>query len=181
MPNGFIQENLDREWKPWGTQREATINGQGRQLYTMVAGYEYSRDKKFLDAVTKAAEFMQKMRDSQYGGYYNRTTPDLKVIDGNKTIYTSFALFSLAHAYRVTKDPKYLKAAMETYHEITTKMRDGQFFNGFKRDFSGLAESPYGDAQSNPGRGAAPGVSGLCDPSKRESPEANPWRVHHSL
>ena len=31
-PNGFIQENLDQQWKPWGTQREATINGQGRQL-----------------------------------------------------------------------------------------------------------------------------------------------------
>ena len=23
-PNGFIQENLDRQWKPWGTQREAS-------------------------------------------------------------------------------------------------------------------------------------------------------------
>ncbi len=34
MPNGFIQENLDRQWKPWGTQREASLNGQGRQLYT---------------------------------------------------------------------------------------------------------------------------------------------------
>src|SRR5689334_22530270 len=31
-PNGFIQENLDKKWKPWGTQREASINGQGRQL-----------------------------------------------------------------------------------------------------------------------------------------------------
>src|ERR1035437_1992778 len=30
MPNGFIQENLDREWNPWGTQREASLNGQGR-------------------------------------------------------------------------------------------------------------------------------------------------------
>src|SRR6185437_16310295 len=26
-PSGFIQENLDREWKPWGTQREASLNG----------------------------------------------------------------------------------------------------------------------------------------------------------
>ena len=25
-PNGFIQENLDRQWKPWGTQREATVS-----------------------------------------------------------------------------------------------------------------------------------------------------------
>src|SRR6185312_9127092 len=30
MPSGFIQENLDRDWKPWGSQREASLNGQGR-------------------------------------------------------------------------------------------------------------------------------------------------------
>src|SRR3954452_10552137 len=24
MPSGFIQENLDRQWKPWGDQREAS-------------------------------------------------------------------------------------------------------------------------------------------------------------
>ena len=81
MPNGFIQENLDRQWKPWGTQREASLNGQGRQLYSMVAGYEYSRDKKYLDVVTRGADFLLKMHDDQYGGYFNRTKPDLTVID----------------------------------------------------------------------------------------------------
>src|SRR5690242_19671464 len=40
MPNGFIQENLDREWKPWGMQREASLNGQGRVLYTLAIAYE---------------------------------------------------------------------------------------------------------------------------------------------
>src|SRR5690606_34098876 len=38
-PNGFIQENLDRQWQPWGTQREASVNGQGRQLYAMAVAY----------------------------------------------------------------------------------------------------------------------------------------------
>src|SRR5512141_1300523 len=42
MPNGFIQENLDRQWKPWGEQREASLNGQGRVLYTLAVGYEMS-------------------------------------------------------------------------------------------------------------------------------------------
>jgi cellobiose epimerase len=162
QPNGFIQENLDRQWKPWGTQREASLNGQGRQLYSMVEGYEYSQDKRFLDAVTKAADFLLKMRDPKYGGYFNRTTPDWKVIDDTKTSYVSFTVFSLANAYRVTKDPKYLKAAMESYHEITSKMRDGQFFqNGMKRDFSGPAVSPLGGRESGAGgRGAAVGNTG---------------------
>src|SRR5450755_3411232 len=82
MPNGFIQENLDRQWKPWGTQREASLNGQGRVLYTLAVGYEVSGgDKRYLDAMTKAADFLLKMHDDEFGGYYNRTTPELKVID----------------------------------------------------------------------------------------------------
>jgi len=166
-PNGFIQENLDRQWKPWGTEREASLNGQGRQLYTMVEGYEYSQDKRFLDAVTKAAAFLLKMRDSQYGGYFNRTAPDLKVLDDTKTSFVTFTVFSLANAYRVTKDPKYSKAAMDAYHEITTKMRDGQFFqNSMKRDFSGPGTSPYaGRETGGGGRGAGTAASGRGGPA----------------
>src|SRR6188474_3468310 len=52
-PNGFIQENLDRNWKPWGTQREASLNGQGRQLYSMAIGYELTRSKEYRDALTR--------------------------------------------------------------------------------------------------------------------------------
>src|SRR3954447_12685783 len=64
MPSGFIQENLDREWKPWGTQREASLNGQGRVLYTLGVAYEVSGgDKRYLDAINKAADFLLKMHD----------------------------------------------------------------------------------------------------------------------
>ena len=62
-PNGFIQENLDRQWKPWGTQREASVNGQGRQLYTMAIGYELAKDKSYLDGLTRGMDFLMKMRD----------------------------------------------------------------------------------------------------------------------
>ena len=166
MPNGFIQENLDRQWKPWGTQREASLNGQGRQLYTLVEGYEYSRDKRYLEAVTKAADFLMKMHDDQYGGYFNRTTPELKVLDDTKTGFVSFTVFPFANAYRVTKDPKYSKAAMDSFHEVVSKMRDGQFFkSGLKRDFSGPAPSPYGGREARPG-GAAGGAPGSGGPAR---------------
>jgi mannose/cellobiose epimerase-like protein (N-acyl-D-glucosamine 2-epimerase family) len=139
MPNGFIQENLDRQWKPWGEQREASLNGQGRVLYTLAIGYEMSGgDKRYLDAITKAADFLLKMHDDQYGGYYNRVSPDLKVIDDSKGGFQSFAIFSLAHAARVTKNEKYAKAAMDVFHELKAKMSDGPFITGnFARDFSG--------------------------------------------
>jgi cellobiose epimerase len=145
MPSGFIQENLDREWKPWGTQREASLNGQGRQLYCMAMGYELTHRQDYLDAVHKCAEFLLKMRDPEFGGFYNRTTPDLKVIDDTKTGYVSFAIFPLAHIARVTGEKKYAQEAMRAWQEVSTKMRDGQFFlNSMKRDFSGTAPMNFG-------------------------------------
>jgi mannose/cellobiose epimerase-like protein (N-acyl-D-glucosamine 2-epimerase family) len=160
-PNGFIQENLDRQWKPWG-EPAATLNGQSRQLFAMVEGYEYTKDKRYLDAVTKAYAFLMKMHDDQYGGFYNRTAPDGKVLDDTKSSSMSFTIFALANAYRVTKDPKYEKAAMDTYHVITTKMRNGEasFQGSMSRDFSGPKASPYAGVAHHtdiPDYGPAPG------------------------
>lgn len=154
-PNGFIQENLDRQWKPWGTQREASINGQGRQLYTIAIGYELTKDKSYLDGLTRGMDFLMKMRDPEYGGYYDRVAPDLRVINDNKTGFSSFALFSLAHAGRVTGNKKYLDAAMVLFREMRDKMRDGPFVGSgsYARDFMKPGASPFGR-----GRGAAGGA-----------------------
>ena len=140
MSNGFIQENLDRLFKPWGTQREASLEGETRQMYGMVIGYEYSQDKRYLDTASNMYDFVMKMHDDQYGGYYNRVTPDLKVLDDTKTSAPT-VIFAFANAYRVTKDPKYLKAAMDQYQLNTTgKLAAGGSMN---RDFSGPQASPY--------------------------------------
>ncbi len=165
MPNGFIQENLDRQWRPWGEQREASVNGQGRVLYTLAIGYEMSGgDKRYRDAVDRAAAFLLKMRDEKYGGYYNRTTPDLKVLDDSKTGFQSFVIFSLAHAARVTKNERYAQAALEAFRELKAKMSDGPFIGGnFNRDFSGPAArgmGPGGPGGRGPAAGAPPSRAG---------------------
>jgi len=164
-PNGFIQENLDQQWRPWGTQREATINGQGRQLASIAIGYEITRSKDYLDALTRGMDFLMKMRDPEFGGYYDRVGSDLKVISDNKTGFSSFALFSLAHAGRVTGDRKYLDAAMVVFREMRDKMRDGPFIGSgsYSRDFmTPVARGGFGGGRGTPpdggrgGRGGAP-------------------------
>jgi mannobiose 2-epimerase len=160
-PNGFIQENLDRQWKPWGTQREATINGQGRQLYTMAIAYELAKDKAHLDGLTRGMDFLLKMRDEEYGGYYDRVTPELKVINDNKTGFSSFALYSLAHAGRVTGNKKYTDAAMVLFREIRDKMRDGPFIGSgsYARDFMKPGASQFGGPRAGAPGGAAGGAA----------------------
>jgi mannose/cellobiose epimerase-like protein (N-acyl-D-glucosamine 2-epimerase family) len=168
MPSGFIQENLDRQWKPWGEQREASLNGQGRVLYTFAIGYEVSGgQQRYLDAITKSADFLLKMHDDEYGGYFNRTTPDLKVIDDTKGGFQSFAIFSLAQAARVTKNQRYAKAAMDAFHELKAKMSDGPFISGnFKRDFSGPAPMRFGRGGPG-GPGGGPGSPAGATPQGR--------------
>lgn len=154
-PSGFIQENLDRKWQAWGDQREASLNGQGRVLYTFAIGYEVSGgEKTYGQAIRKAADFLLKMHDDQYGGYFNRTTPDLKVIDDTKGGFQSFAIFPLAHSARVLKEKRYADAALTAYRELKAKMSDGPFISGnFKRDFSEPAPLNFGGR----GRGGGPG------------------------
>jgi mannose/cellobiose epimerase-like protein (N-acyl-D-glucosamine 2-epimerase family) len=157
-PNGFIQENLDRQWKPWGTQREASVNGQGRQLYSMAAGYEMAKSREYHAALTRGMDFLMKMRDDEYGGYYDRVTPELKVLNENKTGFSSFALYSLSHAGRVTGEKKYLDAAMVLFREIRDKMRDGPFIGSgsYTRNF--MQRAP-GGLFGGGGRGQPPGAA----------------------
>jgi mannose/cellobiose epimerase-like protein (N-acyl-D-glucosamine 2-epimerase family) len=177
-PNGFIQENLDRQWKPMGTQREATVNGQGRQLYAMMVAYEFSKDKRFLTAFDKGTEFLKKMHDDEFGGFFTRVDPDAKVVSDTKDPSISFVIFSQAHAYRVTKNPAYLKNAMDAWHEVKTKYMKNGPPRAWNRDFSGPGVGGFGRAGSNgPGGGRGPGGGGGRGPAPASNPPAGERQV----
>ncbi len=63
--------------------------------------------------------------------------PNHELITENKTGFSSFALYSLAEAGRVTGDRRYIDAAMVFFREMRDKMRDGPFIGSgnFTRDF----------------------------------------------
>ena len=148
-PNGFVQEDLDRTWHHWGTQEEATVNGQGRQLLSMTLTYEMNgkKNKEYLDAMTRAAKFLLKMRDTKYGGYYLRVGSDGHVIQDTKTGYQSFAMYSLAALGRVTGNQKYIDASMQLFRTIRDKMSDGPFFGSggsYTRDWKKIPRTPFG-------------------------------------
>jgi cellobiose epimerase len=185
-PNGFIQENLDRQWKPWGTQREASVNGQGRQLYSMAVAYEMSPSPEAKAALTRGMDFLMKMRDPEYGGYYDRVGPNHEIITENKTGFSSFALYSLAEAGRVTGDRRYLDAAMVFFREMRDKMRDGPFIGsgGYQRDFmlrlpggmfgGGRPGATGGRAPAGPAAGPAGGAAAATPAAGAAAPTGAP-------
>ncbi len=148
-PNGFFQVSLDRQWKPYAKQ-VGTLVSQPRQLFVMAAGYRVTRDPAYREAARKGAEFMlEHFRDKQYGGWFAMVGPDGAVLDTHKNAYGhAFVIFGLSHAWQATRDERFRKAALQTWEEMKTKMRDKDGFirPQAARDFSQMR----GPAEESP-------------------------------
>jgi mannose/cellobiose epimerase-like protein (N-acyl-D-glucosamine 2-epimerase family) len=116
-----------------------TPTSQGRNLFVLAAGYDLTRKPEFLEAVTKAADFMlTHFRDKQYGGLFGQVDPEGKVLDDRKESYgTAHAIMGLSHAARVTQRKAYGDAALEIWSEMKRGLRDqhGLFKRETSRDF----------------------------------------------
>ncbi|MHC4717018.1 MAG: AGE family epimerase/isomerase, partial [Planctomycetota bacterium] len=80
-------------------------------------------------------------RDAEHGGWIWSVTPDGEVLETHKDSYGhAFVIFGLAHAGRVTGDPKYAQAARETWRTMQGRFRDeaGGFRRQSRRDWSGM-------------------------------------------
>ena len=128
-PSGFFQVTLDREWRPVGAQT-ATLVSQNRQIFVMGAGYELTRNRVYLDALRRGADFLlAHFRDPQYGGWFYSVNPEGKVLRDYKDCYGhSFTLFGLSHAARITRDERYRRAALDTWAEMKKNLRDSAGF-----------------------------------------------------
>lgn len=128
-PNGFFQPSLDREWRPVG-QQTGTLVSQSRLIFVMAAGYDHTRDRAYLEAVRKGAEFLlAHFRDTEHGGWFWSVSPEGEVLDTAKDSYGhAFVIFGVAHAARVTGDARFREAALGTWSEMKARLRDSAGF-----------------------------------------------------
>lgn len=118
--NGFYRPNLGRDWRPIGEQR-GTLITQTRAIYVMAAAYEVTGDKVYYDAMVKAADFLldHMANKTESGRWVREVAPDGKVlVTGYHAYGQTQAIFALAHAYRSSKDRKYLDAALGSWVEL---------------------------------------------------------------
>ena len=168
-PNGFIQENLDRQWKPWGTQREASVNGQGRQLYSMAVGYEMAPSKETKAALTRGMDFLLKMRDPEFGGYYDRVGPNHESHQRQQDRLQQLrALLAGRGRTRHRRSTDILDAAMVFFREMRDKMRDGPFIGSGSYSARLHAAPAWRDVRRRASRRRRPGA-------------ARPWRARPRL
>jgi mannose/cellobiose epimerase-like protein (N-acyl-D-glucosamine 2-epimerase family) len=115
--NGFYRPFLARDWKPRQDQH-GTLISQSRAVYVMAAGYEVTGEQVYYDAMIKAADFLlANFADrKQPGRWAMSVSPDGKVLDASFHAYGhAQVIFAMAHAYRATRDKRYLDAAFATW------------------------------------------------------------------
>jgi len=136
---GFFNTALDRHWRPMAEQ-PGDLVAQARTVYVMAVGHEVTGQPAYLEQVRQGTDFLLRhYRDPIHGGWFEAVAPDGTVRNGNKRLYAqAFALFALAHAYRVTREERYLQAALDGWREIGERFGEpgGGFRAGMTRDFA---------------------------------------------
>jgi mannose-6-phosphate isomerase len=135
---GLFLPQLDRRWQPCG-ERFGGLVSQTRLLYNFAVGYDLTGDQRYLDAVDAGARFLvERFRDPEHGGFYSEVLPGGAVRNSDKDSYGhAFAIFGLAHAYRVTRVDAFKAALIETWEILTDRFADthGGMVRRMSRDF----------------------------------------------
>ncbi len=151
--NGFMKSAFDRNWKPKAEQ-PGYLTDQARLVYSMIAGYEITRDKRYLAAAHQGTDFLlTRFLDPVHGGFYTRVAADGKVIYDSKFTYgNAFALLALSHMARVTGEARYRTAALAAWRDIDLSLRDGKggFFRDLPRNFSKTGAVATASRTQNP-------------------------------
>jgi mannose-6-phosphate isomerase len=169
--SGLFQVSFTRDWKP-NRAILTDLTAQSRLVYAMASGYELTEDQRYLDAATRGADFLlEHFRDPAHGGFFRTVAPDGQVIRGDKHTYGhAFALFALAHTYRIGRAERFRGAALVAWNDINRGLRDAE--GGFRpeapRDFAPTS----GLRSQNPLMHMFEALLALCDatddPAARE-------------
>jgi mannobiose 2-epimerase len=137
--SGFMRSAVDRRWVAAAPQ-PGQLTDQARLVYAFAVGFEFSKDPRHLEAATRGTEFLlQRFRDPVHGGFFLAVAEDGTVVrDAKRSYGHAFALLALSHMTRVTGETRYREAALKTWKEIDTGLRDpaGGFRAELPRNFS---------------------------------------------
>jgi len=127
QPSGLFRLRFARDWTPkLDSQPRLELTMQGRMIYSMIIGYELTKNRAYLDAATRGTDFLlERFHDPVHGGFFNVVAEDGTVIADRKRAYgQAFALLALSHMGRVTGEKRYKTAALTAWQEIAQGLLD---------------------------------------------------------
>lgn len=139
LPSGLMLGMFDREWRPL-SQGTGDLVMHSRVVYSLLVGYEATGDARYLAAAKRGIDFLlESYHDPVNGGFYQLVDKEGKPVNMNKVAYGhAFALLALAHAARITGEPKYKAAALAAWQDIRRGLGEpgGGLRGGAPRDFA---------------------------------------------
>lgn len=114
--NNYQVQTFNADWQVIQTET-IELYSQARQVYLFAKGYDVTQEQKYLQATIASAEFMLRyMFDATTSNWYSSVNrQDTTIHFAPKEYGTSFALFAMAHVYRITEDKRYLDTALKTW------------------------------------------------------------------
>lgn len=117
----------------------------GRILWTFSAAYRLLRRPEYLDAATRAKNYiMEHMIDPDYGGVYWQVNYLGQPMDMRKQFYAlGFVLYGMSEFARATGDKEALQQAIALYHCIEQHAWDdaqGGYIEATRRDWSPISD-----------------------------------------
>ena len=144
--HGGFWSDFDYQWKKEGKQNKMLVS-QARHIWTASALAMYYKDDAYQAIAAHGYHFLRDhMWDDDHGGFYTLKAIDedgsLKLLSTSKSAYgNSFAIYSLATYYKVSKDTMVLNLAKKTFQWLEDHAYDPEYkgyFDVMKQDGSWL-------------------------------------------
>lgn len=128
----------------------------GRLLWTFSAAYRLLRAPKYLDAATRAYEYLRDhFIDPEMGGVYWSVDAGGAPLDTKKQSYAiGFAIYGLSEYNRATGSEEALGLARDLFHTLEERARDsaengGGYIEAFTRDWQEIGDMRLSEKDAN--------------------------------
>ena len=149
---GFIGQIDENNVRNYEASKGLILNA--RILWTFSAAYKQTKNQTHFELAQRAYQYLiTYFYDKLNKGFYWLLSPDGKVIDGKKHIYSqTFVIYGLSEYYTISHDQNALDLAIEIYHLIVEKSKDlvnGGYTEAFSADWKELSDLRLSDKDVN--------------------------------
>jgi mannobiose 2-epimerase len=140
---GGFHQNFARDWTPRPDDNRFLVY-QARMTWTAAAYAEFNatRRDEYIGYARAGIEYLDRvMRDTERGGFSwvldLQGKVDAKLGDEKHVYGTAFVLYAASKAFEVTRDPRALQVARDTFDWLEGHAHDpehGGYFEAFRRD-----------------------------------------------
>lgn len=122
---GGFQERLKTTLKPHREENKKRVLVQFRQCFVFAMAFELTGKEDYLRNSHRGLEFaLTHYWDEEKSGFIHARDVELEVLSANRNLYDhAFALFSMAHYYKVTKSEDILEWIGKTHNFIQAKFK----------------------------------------------------------